>query len=61
MNPSTSNTATVSTSLPAARQMRFAFCGRISTEDQQDPEASRNWQLPRARGLIEQAGGVVVA
>ena len=36
---------------------RFAFAGRVSTEDQQDPEASRNWQLGRARGLIERHGG----
>jgi hypothetical protein len=40
---------------------RFAFCGRVSTEDQQDPEASRNWQLARARALIEPVGGVIVA
>jgi hypothetical protein len=33
--------------------MRFAFYGRVSTEDNQDPEASRNWQIARARGLIE--------
>jgi site-specific DNA recombinase len=39
----------------------FAFAGRVSTEDQQDPEASRNWQLGRARALIEPLGGVVVA
>ena len=32
---------------------RFAFYGRVSTEDQQDPEASRNWQTARARALIE--------
>ncbi|MEV6108527.1 recombinase family protein [Streptomyces sp. NPDC051940] len=40
---------------------RFAFIGRCSTEDLQDPEASRNWQLTRARTLIEPAGGEVVA
>lgn len=28
--------------------------------DQQDPEASRNWQLGRARALIEPVGGVIV-
>jgi site-specific DNA recombinase len=39
--------------------MRFAFYGRVSTEDQQDPEASRNWQLARARALIERHGQVV--
>ena len=41
--------------------MSFAFYGRVSTEDQQDPEASRNWQLDRSRQLIEPAGGVIVA
>ncbi len=39
--------------------MRFAFYGRVSTEDQQDPESSRNWQLARARQLIEPAGEIV--
>jgi site-specific DNA recombinase len=39
----------------------FAFAGRVSTEDNQDPEASRNWQISRARALIEPAGGVIVA
>ncbi|MGH9158137.1 MAG: recombinase family protein [Acidimicrobiales bacterium] len=33
--------------------MRFAFYGRVSTEDQQDPESSRNWQIARSRQLIE--------
>ena len=40
---------------------RFAFYGRVSTEDQQDPQSSRQWQLARATGLIEPYGGVVVA
>ncbi|WP_213456551.1 recombinase family protein [Rhizomonospora bruguierae] len=40
---------------------RFAFYGRVSTEDQQDPVASRNWQITRATGLIEPAGGIIVA
>ncbi|MGW9205648.1 recombinase family protein [Embleya sp. NPDC055664] len=39
----------------------FAFAGRVSTEDQQDPDASRNWQLGRAQALIEPTGGRVVA
>jgi DNA invertase Pin-like site-specific DNA recombinase len=39
--------------------VRFAFYGRVSTEDQQDPEASRNWQLRRAQALIERHGEVV--
>src|SRR5205807_4634370 len=41
--------------------IRFAFYGRVSTEDQQDPESSKQWQLHRSRQLIEPAGGVVVA
>ena len=41
--------------------IRFAFKGRVSTEDQQDPEASRAWQLTRAKALIEPHGGVIVA
>jgi site-specific DNA recombinase len=40
--------------------MRCAFYGRVSTEDQQDPEASRNWQLDRSRQLIAPAGGVIL-
>jgi site-specific DNA recombinase len=40
--------------------IRFAFYGRVSTEDQQDPESSRNWQLTRSRSLIEPRGGEVV-
>lgn len=39
----------------------FAFYGRVSTEDQQDPESSRQWQLARSRSLIEPHGGRVVA
>ncbi|WP_103937630.1 recombinase family protein [Thermomonospora echinospora] len=41
--------------------MRFAFYGRVSTEDNQDPEASRAWQLRRAHALIESRGGQIVA
>jgi DNA invertase Pin-like site-specific DNA recombinase len=41
--------------------MRFAFYGRVSTEDQQDPTSSRNWQLARARPLIQASGGSLVA
>jgi site-specific DNA recombinase len=40
--------------------MRFAFYGRVSTEDNQDPEASRAWQLRRARAIIESKGGEIV-
>ena len=37
--------------------INFGFLGRVSTEDQQDLEASRAWQISRARALIEPAGG----
>ena len=40
---------------------RFAFNGRVSTEDNQDPEASYNWQKSRSRSLIEPVGGIIVA
>ena len=40
--------------------MRFAFYGRVSTEDQQDPTSSRNWQLSRGRQLIEPTAGEIV-
>jgi DNA invertase Pin-like site-specific DNA recombinase len=39
---------------------RFAFYGRVSTEDQQDPAASRGWQLSRAESLIAPHGGRIV-
>jgi hypothetical protein len=37
--------------------IKFAFYGRVSTEDQQGPESSRSWQLTRSRALIEARGG----
>ena len=40
---------------------RFAFYGRVSTEDQQDPAASRGWQISRAEALIVPSGGRIVA
>ena len=40
--------------------IKFAFYGRVSTEDQQDPESSRSWQLTRSRALIESHGGMIV-
>ena len=40
--------------------IRVAFYGRVSTEDQQDPEASKGWQMRRSKQLIEPHGGVVV-
>jgi site-specific DNA recombinase len=39
----------------------FAFYGRVSTEDQQDPASSRAWQLRRSLELVEPAGGAIVA
>lgn len=41
--------------------MRFAFYGRVSTEDQQDPTSSKQWQRSRAEALIEPYGGAIVA
>lgn len=41
--------------------IRFAFYGRVSTEDQQDPESSRSWQLARSRSLIASRDGVIVS
>jgi site-specific DNA recombinase len=41
--------------------IKFAFYGRVSTEDQQDPESSRGWQLTRSRALIDARDGVIVA
>jgi site-specific DNA recombinase len=40
--------------------LKLAFYGRVSTEDQQDPESSRTWQLHRSQQLIEPHGGVLV-
>jgi DNA invertase Pin-like site-specific DNA recombinase len=39
----------------------LAFYGRCSTEDNQDPETSRAWQLGNARKFVEPLGGEVVA
>ena len=41
--------------------IKFGFLGRVSTEDQQDPESSRAWQLTRAKALIEPRDGIIVA
>ena len=40
---------------------KFAFYGRVSTEDRQDPASSRAWQLDRGRDLIRAHDGIVVA
>ncbi|WP_225728327.1 MULTISPECIES: recombinase family protein [unclassified Nocardia] len=39
--------------------IRFAFYGRVSTEDQQDPETSRNWQFGRGQALTDRHGEIV--
>jgi DNA invertase Pin-like site-specific DNA recombinase len=39
--------------------VRFAFLGRVSTEDLQDPVASRQWQRLRALQLIRGHGEIV--
>ena len=41
--------------------MRFAFYGRVSTEDAQDPTSSRAWQKRRAQDLIRAVEGDIVA
>ena len=40
---------------------RFAFYGRVSTEDQQDPESSKAWQMSRAVEVIRGHDAEVVA
>ena len=39
----------------------LAFYGRCSTEDNQDPETSRAWQLSNARKFVEPLGGHIAA
>lgn len=39
----------------------LAFAGRCSTEDNQDPETSRGWQVGNARKFVEPLGGLIVA
>ncbi len=38
-----------------------AFYGRCSTEDNQDPQTSRGWQVANAQKFVEPLGGAVVA
>ncbi|GAA4905049.1 recombinase family protein [Streptomonospora salina] len=45
---------------PGSEPTDFAFLGRVSTEDQQDPESSRQWQRSRATALIQNHGGHIV-
>ena len=44
----------------ATLPLPFAFYGRVSTEDRQDPQASHDWQYDVAMGLIAPHGGVIV-
>ncbi|WP_265521044.1 recombinase family protein [Oerskovia flava] len=41
--------------------MKLAFYGRVSTEDAQDPQASRAWQLKRSRDLVSPLDHEIVA
>ncbi|MEX2032756.1 MAG: recombinase family protein, partial [Dehalococcoidia bacterium] len=41
--------------------MRFALYARVSTEDRQSPEDSIAWQRALAKGIVEPAGGSIVA
>ncbi|BCY07345.1 recombinase family protein [Actinoplanes sp. L3-i22] len=44
----------------SSAETRFAFYGRVSTEDNQDPTSSRGWQMTRASALIDPRGGRIV-
>lgn len=44
---------------PAGGELAFAWYGRCSTEDLQDPTTSRGWQLRAAEQLISGHGRVV--
>jgi site-specific DNA recombinase len=44
---------------PAPGRLRFAFYGRISTAEYQDPVSSRQWQYDNAARLIEGRGQIV--
>ena len=41
-------------------QNEFAYYGRVSAENQQDPEVRRGWQLRRARSLIASVNDLIV-
>ncbi|MGW3507776.1 recombinase family protein [Streptomyces sp. NPDC000994] len=45
--------------MPPASGLRFAFYGRVSTEDHQDPNTSRAWQLLGAQALVSGHGRIV--
>src|ERR1700722_6967639 len=44
---------------PSRAALRFAFYGRVSTEDWQDPESSRARQREQAEALVRGHGHVV--
>jgi site-specific DNA recombinase len=46
---------------PRRRGLRFAFYGRVSTEDHQDPETSRARQWDQACALVAGFGQIVAA
>jgi DNA invertase Pin-like site-specific DNA recombinase len=48
-------------SAPDATVGALAFYGRCSTEDNQDPETSKAWQLSNAAKFVQPLGGVIVA
>ncbi|MGW2940015.1 recombinase family protein [Streptomyces sp. NPDC001156] len=50
--------AIAATDKPAPTALRFAFYGRVSTEDHQDPATSRAWQLLRAQALTSGYGRI---
>ena len=39
--------------------MKFAFYGRVSTEDQQDPTSSKQWQRARAEAILPKGARIV--
>jgi hypothetical protein len=44
--------------MPAPGRLRFAFYGRVSTEDHQDPVTSRVRQLAEAESLVRGHGRI---
>ena len=48
-------------SAPDATVGALAFYGRCSTEDNQDPETSKAWQLSNAAKFVRPLGGSIVA
>ncbi|MDH6213185.1 recombinase family protein [Streptomyces pseudovenezuelae] len=55
----TSSLHSVPTDCPDSSGLRFAFYGRVSTEDHQDPATSRAWQLLGAQALASGHGRIV--